>query len=238
MPVDVHVAGFAQAVVAGSTGKGCVLVEVLAHLHGGAHHFHAYGKGKMIVELVGDAGIDGVRDELHALQVVPAGPFVGVLHAQTETGEGGEAEPHLVVDLMGEVEGRNGPGLMSAVEVARVVACAVAGIHAPVELRNGKVGLHLRSVKERHGRRVVGKGGGVAAAGDETAGKAHAPGAVLHDGKAFSEGAAGRNKEGKGNEQAERTESAHTHGKTVHHITPAAEMQKSGPTRPEAMDER
>ena len=88
----------------------------------------------MIVELEGDVGIEGTGDELHALQVVAARPFIGVLHAQAETGVGGQAKPYIVVDLMGDVEGGDGPGLMGAVEVARVVARLVAGVHAPVEL--------------------------------------------------------------------------------------------------------
>ena len=183
----------------------------------------------MVVELVGNAGVERVCDELHALQIVPARPFVGILHAEAEARVGSQTEPHAVVDLMRHVEGRNGPGLMGAVIVARVVACGVSRVHAPVELGHGKVGLHLRSIKERHGGRVVGKRGRIAATGDESAGQAHASGTVFHDGEPFRLSAGRGEKKSKRNKK--RTEKACAGRKTVHCTTPAAAGKEDRPTK-------
>ena len=196
----------------------CLLIgrNLLAHLHIGVENFSADANGNLVGQLIGDIGRDGAGDELNGLQVESSGPFVGVLHAKAEAGELAYAQPHLVVELMGEIPGRDGPGLVRAVVVV-VAAFLVLHVHAPVHLGDGKVGLELRTLKAGHSGRVVGNNRGVAAAGHKAASKGHGAGTAFKGGgEAFGAGLLGRQgkRKGKKGAQGKRTLAEKIHRRT------------------------
>ncbi len=222
MQGDIAAKGKAMAIDAGITTHLQSLLKKsrnsFTHLHIGIQHFSSHGEGDLVGELVGDIGRDGAGDELHGLKIQGSGPVIGVLHTKAEAGELADAQPQLVVHLMGEVPGRDGPSLVSAVVVfASALVTLRIHVHAPVHLSDGKVALNLGAGHGGHGSGVEGNGRGVAAAGHKAAAKGHAAGAAFkRGGKAFGLGLLGRNgkREGKKGAHSERALTEHIHRNT------------------------
>ena len=217
--VDINIAAVGNTLRTKSGG------EILTHLHIGVQDFSADGNGEHVVQLVGDIGIQRAGDELHGLKVEAAGPVLGVLHAKAEAGELTDAQPHLVVPLMGEIPGRDGPGLMGAMVI--VVAGTVRDVHAPVHLGDGKVALKLGTFQTGHGSRVVGDNGSIATTGNKTASEGHGAGAAFETGgEAFSIGLLSGNSKRQREERAQRTKRARTLTGKIHRNTPGLPLKR------------